>query len=164
MYNYLKNQHLSLIANWMRELAEKDYWKLFTCTVVFKPIDMFNSKERWMWEYKERFLRKIQRRLESHAANQQKSIPFDFLYYFERFQSPLFKKTNRRKPFHVHSLIPIKSEQVYRFWSYDNNALNERLFKDLTSINTVQDFLIEPVIDKKTINWLRYITKEKNYD
>jgi hypothetical protein len=47
-------------------------------------------------------------------------------------------------------------------WSYDENKLDERLHKDLLSIDVMQNVLIEPVRPNESINWIRYITKLKD--
>lgn len=148
-------------CRWFQSKVDADEWTLFTCTVVFKPIDRNNHQSRFEDTYKNRFLQKIRRQLERSKRYQSTTIPYEDFYYFERDHKTVLRSGSRRSPFHIHSLIPIRSNQVYRFWSYDENRLNERLMKDLLSIDLVQDVLIEPVREKETFNWLMYITKQK---
>jgi hypothetical protein len=159
--SFLKVQLNDAYATWLQSKVDSNEWTLFTCTVVFKPIDYYNPQSRFEDTYKSRFLQKIRKRLESNSSNQLKSIPFEDLFYFERNHKTVLRSNSRRSPFHIHSVIPIKSKQVYRFWSYDENKLNTRLHKDLLSIDLVQNVLIEPVRESNTFPWLMYITKQK---
>ena len=146
---------------WFQSKVDNDEWRLFTCTVVFNPIDNNNTKHRFEDEYKKRFLNKIRRRLTTNARDQLSAIPFEECYYYERFEKSRLKVAGKCNPPHIHSIIPVRTEQVHRFWSYDNNRLHPRLFKDLHSIDIVQDVLIEPVWDIGSFGWLMYVTKEK---
>jgi len=141
--------------------SKREDWTLFTVTVVFKPVDLNNSKERWEDEYTKRVLGKIRKAIEPRAANQDQALPFQNFYYFERNEASTFRVTGSRKPFHIHALLPIRTYQVGRFWSIDNCNVKERLLKNLYSIDTVQSILIEPVAPEATIDWIRYITKAK---
>lgn len=159
--SFLKVQYNDALEQWYQSKVDSNEWKLFTCTVVFKPIDNYNPQSRFEDAYKSRFLQKIRKRLESNPSNQSKSIPFEDFYYFERDHKTILKSISKKSPFHIHSVIPIRSEQVYRFWSSDENRLNERLMKDLLSIDLVQDVLIEPVRMQSLFNWMQYTTKMK---
>ena len=143
-------------------MSESNEWRIFSCTVVFKPIDRINTKDRYEQEYKKRVLQKIRRRLERSKIYQNTAIPYEELFYFERTEKSKFRATEKRCPYHIHSLIPIRVSQVHRFWSYDENQLNRRLNKDITSIDIVQDVLIEPIRDAEALAWLMYMTKYKN--
>ncbi len=158
---YLKVQYNDQLASWFQSKVDADEWRLFTCTVVFNPIDRFNSKSRFEDEYKNRFLHKVRRRLERCPIHQSKTIPYEDCFYYERFEKSRLKVAGRRNPHHIHSIIPIRTNQVHRFWSYEDNRLHPRLFKDLNSIDVVQDVLIEPVWKTGSFPWLMYITKEK---
>lgn len=147
---------------WNIWLNNEGEWKLFTCTVVFKPIDQYNTKDRWTSDYKNKVLWKFKKRLENRPENIPHTIPFEDFYYFERYEKCKMRQTKTKSPFHIHSLIPIRSAQVHRMWSYDENKLDERLRKDLLSIDVVQNVLIEPVRPNESINWIRYITKLKD--
>lgn len=134
---------------------------LFAITIVFRTVDANNSQERWETEYTSGVLKKIRRSLERQSASQDHVLPFPDFYYFERNESSIHRVTGSRKPFHIHALLPIRSEQVYRIWSVDNNDLHERLLKDIYSLGTVQSILIEPVREGHTLDWVRYVTKFK---
>lgn len=141
--------------------SKREDWTLFTVTVVFKPVDQNNRKERWEDEYTKRVLGKIRKAIEPRVANQEQALPFPNFYYFERNEASMFRVTGSRKPFHIHALLPIRNYQVGRFWSIDNQNVKERLLKDFHSIDTVQSVLIEPVPPETSIDWVRYITKSK---
>ena len=159
--SFQKIQYNEAIADWFKSKVETNEWKLFACTVVFKPIDVHNSQSRYEDEYKNRFLRKIRRGLERSKLYQSKTIPYEDYYYFERYEKSRHRTSGKRCPFHIHSVIPIYTSQVHKFWSFDNNRLNERLYKDLHSIDIVQDALIEPIKDANAFPWVMYITKFK---
>lgn len=143
--------------------SKRDEWELLTITVVFQPIDLNNSQARWEDEYKKRVLQKFRRALESNTNEQAKAIPYEEFFYFERDEASIFKATGSRKPFHIHGLLPIRKSQFYRVWSSDTNTLQERLQKDLASIDTVQSVLVEPILQGKTLDWVRYISKGKPF-
>jgi hypothetical protein len=158
---YDRVQYNEVLAEWLQEKVDTDQWKLFTCTVVFKPIDRMNSQTRFEDEYKNRVLRKIRRRLERNPSSQSTAIPYENWFQFERYEKSRYRATGKRCPFHIHSLIPIRSYQVHRFWNEDENMLNNRLHKDLHSIDIVQDVLIEPVREVGPFAWLMYSSKQK---
>jgi hypothetical protein len=135
--------------------------QLFAITVVFKPIDRNNSRERWETEYAAGVLKKFRRAIEPNQANQESALPFPDFYFFERFESSGLRTAGRRTPFHIHSLLPIRKSQLHRVWSHDNNNLKDRLLKDINSLKTIQSILVEPLKEGHTIDWVRYITKQK---
>lgn len=159
---YQKVHHNDHLAAWFQSKVNADEWRLFTCNVVFKPIDRINTQSRYEDEYRGRFLNKVRRRLERSSIHQPKTIPYEGCFFYERYEKSRFKVAGRRNPPHIHSIIPIRTEQVHRFWSYDDNRLHPRLFKDLHSIDVVQDVLIEPMRNDDPFAWLMYITKQKN--
>jgi hypothetical protein len=163
MNNYEKKLHTKELVNWFKSKVNDNEWTLFTCTVVFKPIDLNNSQARWEDEYKTRVLRKIRRRLESNQKAQEHAIPYEECFFFERYEKSRFKQTRKRCPFHVHSLLPIRSNQVHRIWSIEEDELNARVRKDIESIDVVQDVLIERVRKENPFLWIRYISKEKEF-
>jgi len=156
-----KVQYNDAYDQWFQSLLDADEWRFFTCTVVFKTKDRLNHQTRFEDTYKNRFLQKIRSRLERSKKYQSKTIPFEELYYYEREHKTLIKSISKRSPFHIHSLLPIYTSQVHRFWSYEENELHPRLMKDLLSIDIVQDVLIEPIHDIGVFPWLMYITKHK---
>jgi hypothetical protein len=159
--SFKKVQYNESLHQWLQSKVDAGEWTLFTCTVVFKPIDANNQQSRFEDTYKTRFLNKIRRRLEPNKKCQEKSIPFSDFYYFEREHKTLLRSGSKKSPFHIHSVIPIWSYQVHRFWSYDESQLNQKIMKDLLSIDLVQDVLIEPVRNTGAFPWLMYITKQK---
>ncbi len=160
-YNFKHVQYINEFSHWFQSKVDANEWKLFTCTVVFKPVDQNNTQTRFEDEYKNRVLNKIRRRLERSPIHQPKTIPYENLYYFEREHKTLLRSISRKSPFHIHSIIPVRTSQVHRFWDYDDNRLHPRLFKDLHSIDVVQDVLIQPVWDAGSFGWLIYSTKQK---
>ena len=159
--SYQKVQYNSHLASWFQSKVDTDEWRFFTCTVVFKPVDSINTKTRYEDEYKNRFLNKVRRRLETSITYQQNTIPYEECFYYERYEKSRFKVAGRCNPPHIHSIIPIRTSQVHRFWSYEDSKLHPRLFKDLNSIDIVQDVLIEPMRDTGSFEWLMYLTKQK---
>jgi hypothetical protein len=159
---YQKVQYNDHLAAWFQSKVDADEWRLFTCTVVFKPIDRINTQSRYEDEYRGRFLNKVRRRLERSSIHQPKTIPYEGCFFYERYEKSRLKVAGRRNPPHIHSIIPIRTEQVHRFWSYEDNRLHPRLFKDMHSIDVVQDVLIEPIRNDDPFAWLMYSTKQKN--
>jgi hypothetical protein len=160
---YLKiNNKSELTLQWCEffKAMQEDH-QLLAMTVVFKPIDRINTRERWESEYTAGVLKKIRRALEPNQTNQESAIPFEDFYYFERFAKTGLRTVGRKCPFHIHSLLPIRKAQLRRIWSFDNNNLTERLLKDIKSLQTVQSILVEPIKDQDPIKWIRYITKQK---
>jgi hypothetical protein len=160
-YTFKHVEHINEFSHWFKSKVDANEWNLFTCTVVFKPVDKNNTQTRFEDEYKNRFLQKIRRRLERSPIHQPKTIPYENLYYFEREHKTVLRSISKKSPFHIHSIIPVRTNQVHRFWDYDNNRLHPRLFKDLNSIDVVQDVLIEPVRSNHPFAWLMYSTKQK---
>lgn len=160
--SFEKIQYNDNLSAWFQSKADADEWRLFTCTVVFKPVDRINTQSRYEDEYRGRFLNKVRRRLERSSIHQPKTIPYEDCFFYERYEKSRLKVAGRRNPPHIHSIIPIRTEQVHRFWSYDDNRLHPRLFKDLHSIDVVQDVLIEPMWKNESIKWIMYITKMKS--
>jgi hypothetical protein len=158
---YQKVQYNLALAEWFQSKVAASEWKLFSCTCVFHPVDAINTKTRFEDEYKSRVLSKIRRQLERSTPHQPKTIPYEDCYYYERYEKSRLRNAGRRNPPHIHSVIPIRTSQVHRFWSYDENRLNPRLSKDLHSIDVVQDVSIEPIRDSGPFAWLMYSTKQK---
>lgn len=135
--------------------------QLFTITVVFKPIDANNNQARWESEYQTAVLNKFRRALVSNKKHQPKALPFDYLFYFEWNEASVHRISGSRKPPHIHALLPIPNRQVKRIWDEATMTPKPRLLKDVQSIATVQNMLLEPIIEGHTIDWVRYITKSK---
>lgn len=135
--------------------------ELFTLTVVFRTVDANNSRERWESDYKNGVLRAFRRALERSNRAQETCLPYDDFYYFERNEGSIFRVSGSRRPFHIHALLPIRRSQAHRVWSEDLNHLKERVEKDVYSIDTVASLLVEKVKEGHTLDWTRYITKQK---
>lgn len=135
--------------------------ELFAVTVVFRPVDANNTRERWETDYKNGVLRAFRRALERSKKAQETCLPFDDFYYFERNESSVYRISGSRRPFHIHALLPIRRSQVHRVWAKDLDRLKERIEKDVYSIGTVASLLVEKVKDGHTLDWTRYITKQK---
>lgn len=135
--------------------------QLFALTVVFRPVDLNNSQERWETEYRSGILKKFRKVLERNPANQPNALPFEDFYYFERNEASVHRITGSRKPFHIHALLPFRIEQVRRVWDLDENNLRQPLLRDIYSLGTVQSILMEPIRSAHTLDWVRYVTKFK---
>ena len=154
-----KNELLLAWSDWFE--SKTDEWELFTMTVVFRSGGKLPRPNKWESEYKTRVLQKIRREIEPNEKNQELAIPFEEFFYYEKDDSSFFRASRSHKPHHIHSLIPIRKSQVYRFWSIDSNDLQERIRKDLYSIETIQSVLVEKVKPSQTIDWVKYLLKGK---
>lgn len=134
---------------------------LFALTVVFRPVDANNSRERWETDYKNGVLRAFRRAVERSKKAQETCLPYDDFFYFERNEGSIHRVSGSRRPFHIHALLPIRRSQAHRIWSEDLNCLKERIEKDIYSIDTVASLLVEKVREGHTLDWTRYITKQK---
>lgn len=154
-----KDELLIAWSDWF--ISKSDEWDLFTLTVVFKAGGKIARPERWEDEYKNQVLLKIRRALERSEKNYEFAIPFDDFCYYEFDEASIFRKRGLRKPHHIHALIPIRKTSAYRFWSIDENNLQERIRKDLYSIESVGSVLVEPLIDGYARDWITYCLKGK---
>jgi hypothetical protein len=159
--NPSKNELLQAWADWFE--SKTDEWELFTMTVVFKSGGKIPRPEKWESEYKTRVLQKIRREIEPNQKNQELAIPFEEFFYYEKDDSSFFRVSRSHKPHHINSLIPIRKSQVNRFWSIDTGDLQERIKKDLYSIDTIQSILVEKVKSDRTIDWVKYLLKGKSF-
>lgn len=155
-----KNELSKAWSDWFNSKNEE--WDLFTLTVVFRSSGKIPRPERWESEYKKYVLNKIRRAIEPNIKNQTHAIPYEYFCYYEFEDSSIHRVTSSRKPHHIHALIPIRKSQVNRFWSVDSHDLQDRIKKDITSIETVQSILVERMNPGKTIDWVKYILKGKS--
>ncbi len=137
-------------------------WDLFTLTVVFKSGGMKPRPDRWESEYKRRVLQKFRKSLEPKATNQELALPFEEFFYYEKDDSSFFRTSKSHKPHHIHALLPIRKTQTYRVWSTDSEDLQDRLKRDILSIDTVQSILVERIANQATVNWVKYVLKGKS--
>lgn len=174
-----KNELLLAWSDWFE--SKTDEWELFTMTVVFKSGGKVPRPEKWEGEYKNRVLMKIRKRLEpglftdkrfvnlETQENREKLrgcthvIPYEDFFYYEKDDSSLFRVSRSHKPHHIHSLLPIEKSQVHRFWSIDSDDLQDRIQKDIYSIETVQSVLVEKIKAGNTIDWIKYLHKGKSF-
>jgi hypothetical protein len=163
MTNHDRERVIQAYCDWLNSKQDADEWTLLAFTVVFKPVDVNNSKSRWESEYSNRVLNKIRRLLERNTDNWSKAIPLDTLFYFEREESSIYRISGSRSPFHVHALLPIPAYQLHRVFCTDTDSITELLKKDLLSIDVVQDVLLEKIKESKSDVWLRYISKRKEF-
>lgn len=173
-----KKLHAEAIAEWLEDKSVK--WNLYALTAVFQDTDIRIPRipctpARWESEYHKRVLGKFRKRLITSKLQQEKAIPVDFLFYYEKEHAGLGKITGSQSPHHVHALVPIPKELDHRIWVDEVNlgvlpkvwsrkepsTLHPRLRKDLNSVDTLQDMLFEEVHNKKTLDWLNYIAKCK---
>ena len=159
-HTHLTKQELSVaLAIWFH--SKQDEWSLFTLTVVFKAGGRIRRPARWEGEYRNRVLMKIERVLERNKNNRENAIPYKYFYEYEFDETSIFKKTESRKPHHIHALIPIRKSNVRRFWSEDSNSIQPKLLKDIESINTVQSIDIQRIEIGDSLRWIRYCQKGK---
>lgn len=159
-----KYQSIDHYCDWISQKQFDEKWTPFTVNLVFKKIDFRASKGRYEQDYRKKFLSKIQRRLESNPKRQRTSIPVDYLFAYEYDEKSLYRNCSSEKnPHHIHALIPIKNRNLHRFWNLTTNTLDDRLAKDLNSIDVVQNVVIEPIAPDAIGTWLRYVYKHKNF-
>lgn len=154
-----KNELAKDWSDWFE--SKSNEWELFTLTIVFKSGGKVARPEKWEAEYKTRVLQKIRRVIEPNQKNQELAIPFEEFFYYEKDDSSFFRISRSHKPHHIHALIPIRKSQTQRFWSVDENDLQERIKKDIYSLVTVQSILVERVNINHTIDWIKYTLKGK---
>ena len=151
-----------LLTSWSDWFESKSSeWDLFSLTVVFKAGGKVPRPDRWESEYKNRVLLKVRRALERNEKNYEFAVPYDEFFCYEFDEASIFRVSGLRKPHHVHALIPIRKASTYRFWSIDIGALQNRIHKDLYSIDSVGSILVEPIRDGKTRDWVSYCLKGK---
>lgn len=164
----LKNYQLTyptrndLLKAWIEWLSSNDDWQLFTITVVYKASGSKANPAKWESFYRTKVLQKIRRALEPNPKNQRTAIPFEEFFYYEFDQASIFKKTSSRKPHHIQGIVPIKKCQLQRFWSMDANDVKDKIHDDIVSIREVQSIDIQPLIEGREVDWVKYIAKGKS--
>lgn len=161
--NHHREELIQAYCDWLNSKQDTNEWTLLAFTVVFKPVDVNNTKSRWEDEYRTRVLNKFRRLLERNPNNWSKAIPLDTLFYFERFETSKLRLSGSRSPFHIHSLLPISTFQLHRIFSTETNSINKSLEKDLYSIDVVQNVLLEKIRERDSDVWLRYMSKGKEF-
>lgn len=108
---------------------------LFAITAVFNSGWYQPSPERWLDEYRHKVLWKIKKRLTHSGLN---CIPFEDFAAYEFEESSIFRSArDKRKPHHIHGLIPIPKALSHKVWNQERNEVDPRLFKDFNSIHTI---------------------------
>lgn len=154
-----RNDLLLAWSNWFE--LRREGWDLFAFTIVFKSGGKIARPEKWESEYRTRVLNKFKRLIEGNEGNREYAIPFEEFIHYEFDESSIFRSTGSRKPHHIHALVPISKSRTYRIWSIDSNSIQDRLRKDLLSINTVQSILVEPIPANHSRDWIGYCLKGK---
>ena len=89
-------------------------------------------------------------------------MPYDELFVYEYEQGSFFKPVPKdNAPHHIHGLFPVRREVASRIYDFETYQLDERLTKDIASIDTVSSFKIEPLNLETSDAWLGYMLKEK---
>lgn len=134
----------------------------FATTVVFKSSGYTPRPEHWLAEYRHKFLWKLNKQISKRAS--------ELLFYhdycrYEFGESSRYKSlSDQRCPHHVHGVVNIPKQHVYKIWNYEMNRTPDRLTKDFKSISNVSSVLIEPIKLDEIENWLSYTVKGKPFD
>ena len=149
--------------NW---IATNDEWTPFVTTVVFKNLVAVEARNGMRkaarYHYEHRALRKIKKRLCRSSSNWKYLMPYDELFVYEYEQGSFFKPVPKdNAPHHIHGLFPVRKEVASRIYDFQTCQLDERLTKDIASIDTVSSFKIEPLNLETSVAWLAYMLKEK---
>jgi hypothetical protein len=157
--NSLKN-HLRHELDW---LVGRNDLILFTATFTFKDLTPFGrSKRDASYCELNRALGKIKKRLCRSPSQWDTVLPLTHIFQYEYEQGSYFKPVpDRSSPHHVHGLFPVVKPLAGRMYNFTTHALDERLGKDLRSIQTVSTFLIEPLRLEDSHAWLTYMLKDK---
>ena len=141
-------------------------WTTFIITVTFKNLVALESgsgmKLATEYEYEKHVLNKIRRRLCRVEKYWNKVIPISDVFRYEKKETSIYKAVaTNQTPHHIHGIIPIPNNRVYRIWDSEINSLDERLFRDLKSLSKVSTFKIEKLILEKYDDWYYYMNKDK---
>jgi len=162
----------SLMTERNLKLQELDWitsnpdWTVFTITVTFKTLVPLEAgqgmKLATKYEYDKKVLTKIRKRLCRLTNYWDKVLPITDFYVYEYDQTSFFKKvSNRQSPHHIHGILPVPDRVLHKFYNFETGELDNRLMKDLKSLDKVSTFLIEPLrLDHKEA-WFNYILKDK---
>jgi hypothetical protein len=153
-----KSQSIQHWTSWFE--SKSGDWFYLTITLVFHRDQIGLNREACEAEYRTRILPKFQRRIERSPSNWSNALPFaSELFYYEKDETSIYKRLRNSSPHQIHGLLVVPRTRLYRIWSTDASSLCEVLERDLRSLLTLSDWLIEPVRDEALGNWLRYITK-----
>ena len=174
-YEYLKNMNMKNEFNYQKPTkvdyidAYVDWFKSmndttipFTTTVVYKSSGHKPNADKWIDEYKHKFLWKINKQLNPHSSKL--TFFYDFCKY-EFGESSRYKSIHdQRNPHHVHGIILIPKDKVNKIWDANRNTETNRLTKDFKSILNISSILIEPIRNDKIQDWISYMMKGKTFN
>ncbi len=172
--------------------AAKDKIMPFTITIVFNASGERPNPDYWMQQYKrvlKKVNKKLSRHFvdcrsflkapkglslshrnaivkENHrnlSERSQKTVlkELETVYEFDEYSKFRFTR-DTCKPHHIHGVIGIPHQLIPRIWDANRGCLVDRLQRDLKSMDVVSNFLIEPLREGETINWIGYINKQKD--
>lgn len=146
-------------ATWLCSLKES--YMPFTTTVVFKSSSYKPNPIKWIDEYNHKFLWKINKQLQKNAKD---IVCYADLCWYEFGESSVYKSIkDQRCPHHVHGIILIPNDKVYKIWDHESVRVTDRLSKDFKSISNISSVLVEPIRNNEIQNWMSYITKAKDF-
>ncbi len=152
------------ILDW---ILESDECVPFAITITFKnlvPLETSDGMKRAVeYQFENRVLNKIKKRLSRSSSKWNLVLPMDPFFQYEYEQGSFFKPVPKSNaPHHIHGVLFVKTELAPRIFNYDLQELDVRLKKDLYSLDTVSSFLIEPLIESESDDWMNYIRKGKS--
>lgn len=164
-FNSQRNQ----LWHQLQWITSNPEWTTFVATVVFKnliSIESANGMEKAArYHYEHRALRKVKKRLCRASSRWNYVMPYDDLFVYEYEQGSFFKSIPKSdSPHHIHGIFPVVSEAAGRIYDFNANQLNDRLTKDISSIDTVSTFKIEPLRMEDAKSWMGYMLKEKSLE
>ncbi len=152
-----KIEELRNFDHWFKDRGQD--WSYLTTTLVFSRDQVGLCQSFCESEYRQRILPKFQRLIEGSRERWNNSVKLaPDLFYYEKDETSLYKRVKRASPHHIHGLLIVPKERLYRVWSEDDSMLVSRLEKDLRSLGYLADWKIESVRGD-LMPWLRYITK-----
>lgn len=160
----IKNRRMTF--DWMMTRPE---WQLFTATVTMKTRLLKESKQpiqnmkNWTtYNYEYRVLNKVKKRLCRAQSKWNQVIALEDFYQYEFEQGSHFKPIpSEGSPHHIHGVFAVKTEYRDRIYDISNGRLDDRLFKDIRSLDCVSSFLIEPLRYEEGHQWMSYMIKDK---
>lgn len=155
-----------LLKNEFDWITTNQDWTVFAATVTFKnlkPLELQSGMRlATEYAYKKSVLNKIKKRLSRASSKWNHVIPIDDFIRYEYGQGSFFKPLPKANaPHHIHGLLPVPKELAPRIYDFDKGQLDQRLRKDISSIDTVSTFLFEPLRMNEAQSWFRYMFKDK---
>jgi hypothetical protein len=147
-------------------VVSNNEWTKFTITSTFTNLKIVNVTDGMRGatidEYRHKVLWKLKKNLSNSKNQCFKAIPYEELYEYEYDVGSFFKPVPKsNSPHHIHGIIPIPNALVHKIYDFEANSLTKRLIKDLSSIDTVSSFLIEPLRLDEAWKWVNYLKKGK---